>query len=306
MNNSKTNQTHIDYTSRINTVFDYIETNLEKDFSLDELAAVSHFSKYHFSRIFDAMVNETPFEFIKRIRLEKAASLLRLYPDKTITNITLDCGFNNLEVFSRNFRDYFGMSPTEWQKNDSENSNHNQTFDLSAEYIGSEPNKNHNMELLQQSKIRDLPQKTVAYVRHIGPYRGDGDLFNRLFDQLFSWAEPRKLMDLQNNTIPLVIYHDDPCVTEEDKLRMSVCLPVPSNTSVDGEIGKMKIPGGRYLVARFVLYPQDMPKAWKWIYGTWFPSSGYQPADRLPFEMYPAPPENGKLTVEICVPVTPL
>lgn len=39
----------------------------------------SLFSKYHFSRIFEAMVGETPFEFIKRLRLEKAATLLRFY-----------------------------------------------------------------------------------------------------------------------------------------------------------------------------------------------------------------------------------
>lgn len=61
-----------EYKSRINRVFDYIEKNIEKQFSLVELASQASFSKYHFDRIFLAMVGETPFQFINRVRLEKA------------------------------------------------------------------------------------------------------------------------------------------------------------------------------------------------------------------------------------------
>lgn len=305
MNNAENSHTQTAYLSRVNNVLDYIENNIDKDLSLDELAAVSHFSKYHFSRIFDAMVGETPFEFIKRVRLEKAATRLRLYPDKTVTEIALECGYNNLAVFSRNFSDFFEKSPTEWQNKNSKKSNYSQTFDKTDLYYGVERNKNHNMEALQSAQVRNLPDQTVAYIRYTGPYKGDEALFNRLFGRLFSWAGPRGLTE-QRDAAPLVIYHDDPCVTEADKLRMSVCLPVPPDTSAGGEVGKMKLSGGRFLVARFVTLPQDMPKAWQWIYGSWFPSSGYQPADVLPFEVYPEPPENENLTVEIYVPVHPL
>lgn len=296
---------HADYTSRINNVFDYIEENIDKNISLDELATVSHFSKYHFSRIFDAMVGETPFEFIKRVRLEKGATLLRTHPDKTVTEIALRCGFNDLAVFSRNFRDCFDVSSTKWREQSPENSNHSQTFDKPSSYHTPEQYRTNTMKQLQWAEVRDLPQTTVAYLRHTGPYKGDEELFNRLFGQLFAWAGPRGLME-QRNTAPLVIYHDDPCVTEEEKLRMSVCLPVPSDTSTDGEVGKMSLTGGRFLVARFVVAPQKMPEAWQWVYGSWFPSSGYQPADALPYEVYPAPPEDGQLIVEICVPLRPL
>lgn len=305
MVNSVNSQTYTDYISRINAVFDYIEKNIDKDISLDELAEVSCFSKYHFSRIFDAMVGETPFEFIRRVRLEKSASLLHLHSDKTVTEIALQCGFNDLAVFSRNFSDHFGMSPSQWQREDFQNSNDSQTFDPSDLYINSEPNRNQNMEQLQRAEVRDLADQTVAYIRHTGPYKGDEKLFNRLFNRLFAWAGPRGLTE-QHNANPLVIYHDEPCVTEEKKLRMSVCLPVPPDTSVDGEIGKMELAGGRSLVARFIIAPRKMPEAWQWIYSSWFPSSGYLPEDKLPFEVYPEPPENGKLTVDICIPIAPL
>lgn len=59
---------HTEYISRINKTFDYIESNLEKSMTLEELANVANFSKFHFNRIFHSMVGETPFHFILRLR----------------------------------------------------------------------------------------------------------------------------------------------------------------------------------------------------------------------------------------------
>jgi AraC family transcriptional regulator len=57
---------------------------------------------------------------------------------------------------------------------------------------------------------------------------------------LFAWAGPRGLIGGRHFK-SLVIYHDDPNVTIEDKLRMCVCITVPPETKVDGEIGKKDI-----------------------------------------------------------------
>jgi AraC family transcriptional regulator len=64
-----------EYAARINTVIDYIERNLGKKLTLDELASVAKFSKFHFLRIFNAFNGETLFQFIQRLRLEKSALL---------------------------------------------------------------------------------------------------------------------------------------------------------------------------------------------------------------------------------------
>ena len=56
-----------EYTSRINKVLDYIENNLDRSFTLDELARVANFSKFHFHRIFYSFIGETLFQFIQRI-----------------------------------------------------------------------------------------------------------------------------------------------------------------------------------------------------------------------------------------------
>ena len=154
-------------------------------------------------------------------------------------------------------------------------------------------------------EVKELPEMTVAYIRHIGPYKGDEKLFEKLWNRLFAWAGARGLLK-QPNMKSLVIYHDDPNITVQDKLRLSVCITVPEETRIDGEVGKMVIEGGNYVVARFEVSGQEFQQAWEWIYGQWFPTSGYQPDDKPSFEMYPEEPKNGRYIVDICVPVKPL
>lgn len=148
----------------------------------------------------------------------------------------------------------------------------------------------------------------MAYVRHVGPYAGDSELFAGLFGKLFKWAGPRDLIQFPQTQM-LSIYHDDPNVTDEQKLRLSVGITVPADTEVSGEVGKMTLASGRYAQAKFELSTDQYEAAWSAVYGGWLPDSGYVPADGLAFERYLNNPEEhpeGKHIVEICVPVQPL
>ena len=323
MKNKKENDNIIrlnpEYRARINRVLDYIEQNIDREFTLDELAQVSFFSKYHFHRIFSSIMNETLFDFIQRTRVEKAAYLLLSDRDKPVTSITYDCGFSSPSLFSRTFKKYFSMSPSEWRREKSnrsqENSNSDQSISnngkakiFSPVYVEYSENTNRwrfSMNTQQQTvEVKDLPEMTLAYVRHIGPYKGDAALFEKLFGKLCGWAGPRNLIGKEAKFV--VVYHDNPDITEDNRLRISVSLVVPPSTEVSGETGKMTIPSGKYAVARFSLSGDEFQEAWGWVYGTWLPQSGYQPDDRLCFEIYPEEEKNGKFTVDICVPVKPL
>lgn len=148
----------------------------------------------------------------------------------------------------------------------------------------------------------------VAYVRHVGPYAGDSELFGRLIGTLMKWAGPRGLMN-PPDTQMLMVYHDNPEITDESKLRTSVCITVPEKTPVDGDIGAMEIPGGRYAIAHFEIDAEQFGEAWQYVYGQWLPDSGYQPDDRLCFERClndPGQHPEGKHEVDICVPVKPM
>ncbi|MRS02377.1 AraC family transcriptional regulator [bacterium] len=231
MNNIGT--TRAEYISRINKTFDYIDSHLDSPITLEELAAVASFSKYHFNRIFHSIVHETPFRFIQRVRIEKAAMLILTNRKMTISEIAIKCGFPDISVFSRNFKSYFGVSATQYRVIKSQNSNLNQAESKTHQAEGKvipyfcpelqTIKWRTNMKLNKNVEITELPGMTLAYIRHIGPYQGDGKLFERLWNRLFAWAGPRGLVGGKDFR-SLVIYHDDPNLTEGDKLRMSVCI----------------------------------------------------------------------------------
>ena len=167
--------------------------------------------------------------------------------------------------------------------------------------------KNTESTLKADVDVRDVPEMHVAYVRHVGPYAGDAELFGRLFGKLMTWAGARGLIGPQAKM--LSVYHDDPSVTDESKLRTDCCVTVPPDTAVDGEVGKTTIPGGKYAIAHFELAMDKYADAWQALMGGWFPESGFQPADGPCFELYLNDPKEhpeGKFVVDIYIPVKPL
>jgi AraC family transcriptional regulator len=311
----KNHHTENEYIARINRTFDYIETNIEKQFTLEELAHVAHFSKFHFNRVFKALVGETPFQFVLRIRLERAARLIVTAKNLCISEIASKCGFSDNAVFSKNFKRYFSTSASQYRLLNLKNSNANQS-DSNIEQPEEKPflyfcpnsqtiQWRTMMKLNKGVEVKNLPDMTVAYIRHTGSYKGNEKLFRNLWNELLKWAAPRNLVGGKDFKA-LVVYHDDPSISREDKLRISVCFTVPSDTKVEGEIGKMQIESGKYVVARFELTVNDFQQAWDWVYGQWFPASGYQPDDKPCFEMYTEEPQNGIIKLDICVPVKPL
>lgn len=304
-----------EYIARINKTFDFIEQNLEKSLTLEELAEVASFSKYHFNRIFRAMVGETPFQFILRLRLEKAASLIPIHNNESISEIAFKCGFSEISIFSRNFKKYFGVPPSQYRDEKRQNSNLSQ-LDSNIDQTQNKPEAylcpdsktikwRTNMEISKGVEVKKLPEMTVAYVRNVGAYDGNHALYKSHQDKLFAWAGARGLLGGENFKY-LNVYHDNPKVALSDNLRTSLSISVPPDTKVEGEIGKMVIEAGSYAICHFELTQNDFQTAWNWVYGEWLPQSGYQPDDKPYFEDYLAPPQDGKFVVDFCVPVKPI
>ncbi len=304
-----------EYISRINKALDYIERNLERTMNLEELSHVANFSKFHFNRIFHSMVGETPFQLILRLRLEKAASLILANSNESISEIAFRCGFSDISIFSRNFKNYFNIPASQYRKEKLKNSNISQ-LNSNTKQEGDKPKMyfcpelqtikwRTNMEINKSVEVKELPRMTVAYIRSMGPYIGDNVLYQKHREKLFAWAGARGLLGGKDFKY-LILYHDNPQVALSDNLRMSLCITVPPDTKVDGEIGKMDIGATRYVVCRFELTSQDFPKAWDWVYGQWFPNSGYCPDDKPYFETYPEEPKNELFKVEFCIPVKPV
>ncbi len=305
------------YASRINRVIDYIYANYGESFTLEELASVADFSKYHFCRIFQSFTGESLFVFISRIRLEKSADKLACDKSKSITDIANDSGYSSPAVFSKAFKDKFGISPSQWRSNPGKQESNSRKQDgnrtkaepIEFTYIEYGANKwRFKMNEIETTvKIEKWPEATVAYVRHVGEYQGKPDLFKNLFNRLCAWAGPRGLLGRPDAKF-VIIYHDSPEITDHSKLRTSVCVTVPPDTEVSGEVGKLIVEKGDYAVGRFHLSSDEYGKAWDWMCGKWLPASGYQADERMCFELYPqqGTDENGKMVVDIYIPVKSL
>lgn len=92
-----------------------IEANLFSQLSLEQLAEQSHLSLSSFKREFAKLYNDTPANYIKNKKLEKAAELL-LVSDQRINEIAFHCGFNDLANFTRSFSDKYHRTPREYRQ----------------------------------------------------------------------------------------------------------------------------------------------------------------------------------------------
>jgi AraC family transcriptional regulator len=311
-----------EYIASINRVIDYIRRNLGQDLPLNQLAKIAHFSPYHFHRLFSALVGENVGSFIQRLRLENAASCLRLNHDKTITDIAHDCGYSSSATFARAFKDYYGMTASHYRSGGYRSLNHHQRSNLSkTERNKSQINRKSgqaadnsdlyislNTLIRERSssmkvpvKVKQMPQMQVVYVRHKGPY----NQIKEAFDRLEAWARPRGLYE-QDDVKVLAVYHDDPQVTDPEQLSSSACITAPEDIKVTGDMGKMTIEPGQYAVARVEIAQEEFDQAWNALLRDWIPDSGFEPDDRPCYEIYLNDPQfhpDHKFIVDLCEPV---
>lgn len=308
----KREQQRREYVARINKVIDYISEHLDSDLSLEILAKEACFSHYHFHRIFKGMVGETINDFIRRVRIEKAASLLAGQPGRSITSIALDCGFSGSAAFAREFKTRFGTTASEFRerkirklKSNIGNKDSNNRKEVFNSFSYNLDINTFNERRIEMSvEVKEMPDMYVAYVRHIGPF----NQIRKAWDKLMRWAGPRGYLN-RKDFICLELYHDDPDVTEPAKLRTDACIRVPENIKAEGEIGTMTISKGLYAVHHFEGKEEEIIKAWNYICGEWLPESGYQPDNKPSFDIYQCSPDKhpeGKHVFDIYVPVKPL
>jgi AraC family transcriptional regulator len=313
-----------EYERRINRVIDHVQANLADDLTLERLAGVAAFSPFHFHRIFAGITGETLSDFIRRIRLERAAGALTLLPNTSVLEIALRYGFSSAATFARAFRAHFGMSATRWRTGGAqqwrEARRRQNKKGKSNRNLGQAERKNRKASvepirhlpaagtkgILMPVEVREIPPYRIAYMRHIGPYGISGDI-SELWASLMRWIRVR---DLQHaGMLTVGIGHDAPSIVAPEKLRYDAGLIVGDDFKPDRSVDVADLPGGKYAVALFQGSPAVIADAWDSFYTTWLPSSGYQPEDRPRLELrrhhdVELPP--GHLRCELCLPIGPL
>ena len=101
---------------QIQKTIDFIEEHLAEEIEIESLAKMACLSQFYYQRLFSRLVKKPVNEYIKLRRLARAAEAL-LDKKKRILDIALDCGFSSHEVFTRTFKNAFGMTPEDFRGN---------------------------------------------------------------------------------------------------------------------------------------------------------------------------------------------
>ena len=224
------------YQEKINKVLAYIDSHLDEKQDLEQLAKIAYLSKFHFHRIMTSYLGESLATYINRIKLEKAAVLLK-YSDNPIEKIAYTVGYETPTAFTKAFKKAFNVSPSDFKKN----------------YAGSFKIKT----ILKTAKEFSLS----AEVKNIQPFKvlsnqvkgivGDKKTYDGWADLLaFSYQNGI----INSETKFIAVQWDDPTITEERNIRYDACVSICTELSDLNKYSIKQLNGGKYLC---VLYKGD-------------------------------------------------
>jgi len=296
-----------EYIKRINNIFQFIDANLDQELSLETIAKIGFYSPFHLHRIFKAITNETVNEYITRKRIEKTAAVLLHKNEISISELSLKYGFNSNSSFTRTFKKFYGMSPTEFRKSNPDKfsksskveSKNGQANGELEQYICNITHLKNWITMKAKIEIKELPEIEVAFITQIRHVE-----MENTFSKLIKWATPKGLMKNPDLKV-ITIYHDSYKITDHDKVRMSACISLNEKVAVSGEIGLKTIEKGKFIVGRFEIGMHDFEKSWTGLF-IWMNENGYTKAERDPYEIYynnfNEHPEKLSI-VDLCIPI---
>jgi AraC-like DNA-binding protein len=100
---------------RFQRVLDFLDNHYREPINIDQLAGMANLSKYHFCRMFKQLVGKSAGDYIHQLRINNALTLLQ-ESELNITEIALASGFNDTNYFSRLFKKYQKVSPSQFRK----------------------------------------------------------------------------------------------------------------------------------------------------------------------------------------------
>ncbi|MFZ6744798.1 AraC family transcriptional regulator [Undibacterium sp. JH2W] len=258
----------VSYERRLSRVTNYLHAHLDEDLDLNKLADIACMSPYHWHRIYRAIHGESVVATVKRLRLQRAATLLSR-SDMTIDKIAEFSGYPNLQSFTRIFASVYGQPPARFRKEGS-HQQFPQPDELSA-------------DLHFPVSITSIDPVQLLSIDNTGSYMG----ISKTFDILVGCAASRQLF--REDTRWLGIYYDDAMTVDEDKLRSKACISAPQplpEQALQEPLSLTELRGGKYAVLTYKGPYSDMQPVYRWFFGVWLPASGQEIDDAPPFEEY--------------------
>jgi AraC family transcriptional regulator len=254
--------------------------------SLDELAKISGFSKFHFHRTFTYVVGRSLGDYIKAVKM--SSSTRKFMSLESITKIALQSGYDTPASYTKAFKNVFRKTPKEYFQN-----------------IIKENKKN---KIMKPIKIENFKAVDILYVRKEGKY---SEAAGQAFEVLMKFAYTQKIKFkkklMGKDVMVFGIGHDDPKITDSSKLRYDACVSWDDKTvKPEGEIATKTIPAGKYAVFLHKGSYSGLQKAYREIMG-WIMKNEVELRDYPMFEKYlnrdPRRTKEENLRTEIFIPL---
>jgi AraC family transcriptional regulator len=239
------------------------------------------------------MQGETAAETVRRLRLHRAAVEL-ITGELPVRRVARRAGYGSQEAFTRAFKAAYGVPPARYRASfvpslTPGRSDQPPLFELRRSAValakaeqtgptGAEDAMDTTTTYL--ATIRETPTLRVAALAHHGEYMNIGSTFERLM----AMAGGQGLLGPWTRSFG--IYYDDPASTPREALRSDACVTLPDGRMPSGELQLREIRGGRYAVTLHVGPYAELHFPYTWLYGTWLPTSGDEPADAPSIEEY--------------------
>jgi AraC family transcriptional regulator len=290
----------MNYRACIQASIDYIEEHLKEELTAEALASSAGFSTYHYSRVFQAYVGKPVMEYMRCRRL--AYAVVELAQGKRIIDIALEYGFETHNGFGKAFRKIYGCSPEQYRLHGSgEVLPKVDLFLLATDHVRGAMMTEPQMVTKPAFKVAGYELKTTTrddrHKQEITAFWNSmtAEQFDTLHNKLHSVSEAE----------------------------LGVCLPADAATGDFSYVIAVEVSDFNGMPAG--LFTADLPEAvyaifttpandgekniapaiqatWKYIFETWFPTSGYEFAEgKADFEWYPCSNRGEK--VKIYIPI---
>lgn len=254
----------MNYQKQLTKVIEYIGKHLDEELSLKQLSDIACFSRYHFHRLFTSFTGLSLQQYIRWLRLKRAAHQLIIAKDQSIINIAMDAGFESHEAFSRAFKQICGVSPSQFRHESSWQAWEQPPYQLPLQE-----------DARMKVTIKNLPARRLAAIEHRGDPRLVGDSVNKLIN----WAKAQTISLKPQAGDAFGFAYDDPKTTPADDFRFDLALTIPEQLILTGEVIEKRLPAGRYAVVMHKGSRDNISETIYGLYRDWLPNSGEELGD---------------------------
>lgn len=273
----------------INQAINYIFEHIDEDITVDDVAKHCSYSKYHLTRMFKEDTDEALYQFIKRVRIERSAWLLKVEKERSITDIGQSYGYSSSN-FATAFKKHLDISPVDYRRY--------------SERMVEESSFSHGITLNElddaekRITIEYLEPFTVLYERKKGNYHD-------LSDEWCDFIEKYKYFSTED-TLYIECTIDDPSITDENSCMYELCQTVmPDNQKLKEhpEVLLHEFEGGKYAVYHFKGIPQLLFMVYQEMFCRWLSRTGNELDERPIIDVYRKVEVSGYMEIDICFPL---